>query len=220
MLCLAWSAGPLVWLAMGPLSSVKRADLSQDGRGRDEALVARARRGDASAFEELYRSHVNLVWARLTRLIGPDPEREDLAQQAFLQAFRSLDRFRGEAAFSTFLHRIVTHVAIDHLRRVRSRPPLGNAEWLQALACEGRTPEEQTRDRHMLLALWRCLESIKPAKRAAYVLRVIEGLPLEEVAQLTGTTLATAAQRVKHAQRELEELMKKRNLVGSLRGEA
>jgi RNA polymerase sigma-70 factor (ECF subfamily) len=80
---------------------------------RDEELIRRALGGDRQAFDDLYRRHVDVVWRRLGRLLGSDSEREDLVQQIFLEVFRGLDRFRGEAAFATFLHRVVLNTAFD-----------------------------------------------------------------------------------------------------------
>ena len=92
------------------------------GTDSDQALVERARGGDRGAFDELYRRHADLVWSRLGRLLGPDPEREDLLQQIFFEVFRDLWRFRGEAAFRTFLYRVVVNIACDHLKRRARRP--------------------------------------------------------------------------------------------------
>ena len=89
------------------------------GEVEESALVSAAATGDRRAFAALYQRHLDSVYARLTRVIGPAPERDDLVQQIFLDLFRALPRFRGEAAFSTFLHRIVLNVACEHLDRRR-----------------------------------------------------------------------------------------------------
>ncbi|HEY0714710.1 MAG TPA: sigma-70 family RNA polymerase sigma factor, partial [Polyangia bacterium] len=120
MIAVFGDAGPPLWIWA---STRFRGDLDrpapQGGRGgdRDEDLVARALRGDRQAFDDLYRRHVDLVWGRLGRLIGPDPEREDLVQQTFLEVFRGLPRFRGDARFATFLYRVMLNLACDHLKR-------------------------------------------------------------------------------------------------------
>jgi RNA polymerase sigma-70 factor (ECF subfamily) len=168
----------------------------------DAALVRAIRDGDRGAFDELYRRHVDAVHRRLTRLVGPDPERDDLVQHVFLAVFRSLPRFRGDAAFTTFLHRVVVNVACDHLRR-RRRAPLAIPPETLALLPSGASPESDARQRQGLERAMALLARIKPKKRVAFVLRVVEGLSLEEIGSLVGASPAAVGQRVRHAQREL-----------------
>jgi len=119
----------------------------------DRALVEAAATGDAAAFRELYRRHVPTVHARLTLMVGPGPEREDLIQQIFLDAYRALARFRGDARFGTFLHRIAINVACDHLqarRRSGARDaPLDEAQ-LDRLVAPGASPESRASQRQDL----------------------------------------------------------------------
>jgi RNA polymerase sigma-70 factor, ECF subfamily len=177
------------------------------GAGSDESLVARASGGDRQAFDDLYRRYVDLVWMRLGRLIGPDPEREDLLQQVFFEVFRSLPRFRGDASFRTFLYRIVLNTASDHLKRRRRRGGISIPveEWDQLVDAHA-SPETRTAERQRLATTFALLDRIKPKKRIAFLLRVVDGLSLEEIAELTWATPAAVAQRVRHAHRELEAL--------------
>jgi RNA polymerase sigma-70 factor (ECF subfamily) len=177
----------------------------------DAPLVAAARGGDRRAFDTLYRRYVDLAWRRLTRLVGPTAEREDLLQQVFLEAYRALPRFRGEAAFATFFHRIVVNVAYEHLRRRRRTPrPAFDDGAIDELIAPGLTPEAAAREREELVAALSFLARLKPKKRVAFVLRVVEGLSLEEIAALVGARAAAVGQRVKHAQRELAAMMTRR----------
>jgi RNA polymerase sigma-70 factor (ECF subfamily) len=173
----------------------------------DEALVARAQRGDRAAFDQLYRRYVDLVWTRLGRLIGPDPDREDLLQQIFLEVFRDLPRFRGEASFRTFLYRVVVNIACDHLKRRARRPRPVSAADLDDLVDAGRSPESRAAERERLALTLSLLDRIKPKKRIAFLLRVVEGLSLEEVADIVRARPAAVAQRVRHAHRELDRLL-------------
>jgi RNA polymerase sigma-70 factor (ECF subfamily) len=183
---------------------------SDDGDDLDQELVRRALGGDRGGYDQLYRRNVDLVWRRLTRLLGPDPEREDLAQQVFLEVFGRLDRFRGEARFSTFVCRVAVNMAIDHLERRRRRPqPLGPLDFDLPADAEA-SPEQQAEQRQRMALVWAGLERIKPKKRVAFVLRVIEGLSLEEVAELVDASVPTVAQRVRHAHQELQRMMAKR----------
>lgn len=198
----------LPWLDLGP--SLVRALPSGDDRAAardvDQRLAARAGAGDRRAFDELYRRHADWVYRRLTRLIGPRPEREDLMQHVFLEAYRALPGFRGEAAFSTFLYRIVVNVAYDHLRRRRPQQVSWNEEELGELGelcAPGASPEVAARERQQLERVLSCLSRIKPKKRIAFVLRVVEGLSLEEIAEVVGANAPAVGQRIKHAHREV-----------------
>ncbi len=176
----------------------------------DAALVRAAAAGDRAAFAELYRRHLDSVYARLTRVVGPTPERDDLVQQIFLDVFRALPRFRGEAAFTTFLHRIVLNVACEHLERRhrgRGRSETLDVRQLETLTAPGASPEQQARQRDQLRRLFASLEQLSPKRRAAFVLVAVEGLPLDEAAALLGANAAAVKQRVLEARRELAEAL-------------
>jgi RNA polymerase sigma-70 factor (ECF subfamily) len=167
-------------------------------------LVRAAAEGDRRAFDELYRAHVGSAYRLLTRLVGPVPERDDLIQQVFLEAFRALPRFRGEASFGTWLHRIVVRLAYRHLRRQR------RAAWDEVpeeLAAATVSPEHAARRQEELRRALAYLALLKPKKRIAYVLRVVEGMSLEEIGELVGANAPAVGQRVKHAQRELAAMV-------------
>lgn len=173
----------------------------------DRELVARAASGDRRAFDQLYRRHVDLAFRRMSRLIGPDPEREDLVQQVFIDAFRSLASFRSESRFSTWLYRILVHAAYDHLRRRKRRGvPVSADELLQVMALD-LSPEAAAHQRREVARVLGLLERLKPKKRIAFVLRVVEGLSLDEIGTMVGAEAAAVGQRVKYAQRELTEMI-------------
>ena len=166
----------------------------------DRELVRRVVAGNRRAFDDLYRAHVGSAHRLLTRLVGPVPERDDLIQQVFLEAYRALPRFRGEAAFTTWLHRIVVNLAYRHLRRSR------RVRWEEVpaeLAATEASPELAARRRQELTVALGYLAALKPKKRIAYVLRVVEGMSLDEIGTLVGANAPAVGQRVKHAQREL-----------------
>jgi RNA polymerase sigma-70 factor (ECF subfamily) len=172
----------------------------------DEALVEAASAGDRRAFQTLYQRHLDGVYGRLTRLLGPVPERDDLVQQVFVGLYRGLSRFRGEARLSTFLHRIVVNLACDHLerhRRDRGRlMPLDDerAAEVPELAA---SPEARVGQRQELAQVLAHLASLRPKKRIAFVLVAVEGLSLEGAAEIVGASADTVKQRVLAARREL-----------------
>jgi len=185
--------------------SIRRPSPAADA-AEDARLVAAAAAGDRGAFADLYRRHFDSVYARLTRVIGPVPDRDDLVQQIFLDVYRALARFRGDASFSTFLHRIVLNVAFEHLdrrRRGNARYQPAEAHQLEALIAPGASPEQRTRQREDLRRLFALLEDLSPKRRTAFVLVAVECLPLDEAAALLDANPAAVKQRVLEARREL-----------------
>src|SRR3954469_5605094 len=131
----------------------------------DAELVDAAVAGGQAAFAELYARYADRVFARLTLLIGPGADRDDLVQQVFLRLHCALPRFRGDSTLPTFLHRITLHVAFDHLRQRGRRPVVHDPEALEALVDGDPTPEDRTRRRQELRQIFDLLEQIAPNKR-------------------------------------------------------
>jgi RNA polymerase sigma-70 factor (ECF subfamily) len=196
-----------VGLVTRPLTVSASGKTAHVAGAADDLVLARAAAtGDRRAFADLYRRHLDSVYARLTRVVGPAPERDDLVQQIFLDLYRALPRFRGEAALTTFLHRIVLNVACEHLerrRRGRTRNEPLDERQLESLIAPGASPERQTRQREELRRLFAQLERLSPKRRAAFVLVAVEGLPLEEAGALLNANPAAIKQRVLEARREL-----------------
>lgn len=172
-------------------------------RNSDEELAMAAPGGNAIAFEELYQRYSERVFARLTRLIGFVPDRDDVMQTVFLQLHCALPTFRGESSLSTFLHRITANVACDYLRKRWRQPVDYDDEALHDAVDEHPSPEDRSASRRQLEQIFRHLERLKPAKRIAFVMVAVEGLPMDEVARRLGTTPDAVKQRVSHARREL-----------------
>jgi RNA polymerase sigma-70 factor (ECF subfamily) len=175
---------------------------------RDDVLLARHRDGDPDAFGRIYRAHAAAVYRRLTRVLGPVPEREDLTQDVFLALYRALPQFRGDAKLTTLVHRIALNKAFEYLRRQTRRRALAadDVDFDDVLG-PSVSPEERVRAREALTAVFACLARIKPKKRIALLLRVVDGLSFEEIGVLVDATPEAVAKRVQHGQRELDELM-------------
>lgn len=177
----------------------------------DEALVARAVGGEAAAFEELVTRYQDRVFRLACRLVGNDDEALDVTQEALLQVFRGLASFRGDSRFGTWVYRVATNAALMY-RRARARRPTESLErFLPGFDRSGRhrgTPEElqvatQVEDRvdrerlgqHAMNAIARLPET----HRVAFVLRDLEELTTDEVAEALGLKPATVRQRVHRA---------------------
>jgi RNA polymerase sigma-70 factor (ECF subfamily) len=155
----------------------------------DEArLVAEARAGDVDAFTELVRRYERRVRAVLARLLDDTRDIEEAAQDVFLQAWRRLDSFRGDAAVFTWLYRIAVNEALQRRRTRRPQP----AELDERDVSSEEDPEVREAGRFLLAQIRR----LPFEYRAPVVLRDLEGLSNEEVADLLGLSLAAVKSRL------------------------
>ena len=139
----------------------------------------------------------------------PIPARDDLtAGRVPRAAISALPRFRGEAKLSTLVHRIAINKAYEYLRRQSRRPALlVECAFFDELLSAGATPEGQASTREELARVFACLARIKPKKRIALLLRLVDGLSFEEIGELVDASAEAVAKRVQHGQRELDALM-------------
>jgi RNA polymerase sigma-70 factor (ECF subfamily) len=171
------------------------------------ALVARCRRGDLGAFEELYRAHAGKLFSVACRMLGNPADAEDLLQEIFLSAHRKLDSFRGESALGTWLYRLAMNQCLDYLR---SRAARTNqvTDMLDDEAGQfepaGRTLAEQTVTK---MDLERALTRLPEGCRAAFVLHDVQGLEHREVAQALGIAEGTSKSQVHKARLRLRALL-------------
>ena len=179
------------------------------------ALIERARQRDPTAFRDLFHANVTAVHRVVYRIHGPGPDVEDLVQTTFVEAFRSLPDFRGEALFSTWLTRIAVRVT---LRAARRRPPraLPLDDGIEP-ADETAGPERVAAARETLVIVDGLLAELRPKPRAAFVLHVLEGYPIDEVAAILNASISAVKVRIHDARRRIEKRLKQRpDLVASL----
>jgi RNA polymerase sigma-70 factor (ECF subfamily) len=174
---------------------------------RDERLlVARAKRGDREAFDQIVRAQLPRLHAFLLRLVGNHEDAEDLAQETLVKAFFALKWFRDESSFSTWLYRIAVHLSRD-LHRSRARRPV--AAPLSTVAIESRDvgPPEQLARGEVTRGLIAALERLPYRLRVVLVLRVFEGLEYRDVARAAGVTEGTARVQVVKARQTLMRVL-------------
>jgi RNA polymerase sigma-70 factor, ECF subfamily len=172
----------------------------------DAELADRSRSGDGDAFEAIYRRHADSVFALLTKLSGPDREREDLLQETFIRLHAALPRFRGDCALRTLIFQIATRVAVDHLRRRRRAPVTLDDYDLEAEIDPRTTPVERAQIREELGAALELLAALKPKHRVAFVLREVMDMTYDEVACIVDTSAAATRMRVNAAKRAIAKL--------------
>jgi len=180
------------------------------------ALVARCKSGEREALGELYRRYRPEVTRNLVRVLGPSGapnaggrgDLEDVVQDVFIEAFRSIPRFRGDSKLSTWLYRICVNVALQRLRKKRRLSevalPGGGAADGPALVetTSEETPERGLDVRRRLGAVHRILDDLAPKKRIVFVLHEIEGREPKEIAEIVGAPVLTVRTRLHYARKE------------------
>jgi RNA polymerase sigma-70 factor, ECF subfamily len=163
--------------------------------------IRRARQGDALAIRELYRRYAPRVHAVVRRLAGDDALAEDWAQEAWIRAIRALPTFRGDARFSTWLHRIAVNSAL-HGRRGRERRS-GREVELQA----GGEPAGRHEPVVLRIALQRALDELPPGMRQIVVLHDVEGYTHDEIGDLLGIAAGTSKSQLFKARARLRTIL-------------
>jgi RNA polymerase sigma-70 factor, ECF subfamily len=195
------------------LPSPNRVNAQQSPRSATEAEAIRlAQAGDAAAFEHLYGLHSRRVYALCLRMVGNPSDAEDLMQEAFLQLFRKIGTFRGESAFSTWLHRMTVNVVLMRLRK----------KTLPAASLEETTePDEETGGPRKDIGapdlrlsgavdrvnLERSIEKLPPGYRTVFVLHDVQGFEHNEIAGIMGCSVGNSKSQLHKARTRLRELL-------------
>ncbi len=176
--------------------------------------IERAKQGDAEAFQVLYDLHKRRVYSLCLRMTSNTAEAEDLAQEAFLQLFRKIGTFRGESAFSTWLHRLSVNVVLMHLRK-KALPVVSLEETTQGSSGEEDTPKKDFGAEDVALAgsidrlqLQRAVESLPPGYRTIFVLHDVEGYEHNEIATIVGCSIGNSKSQLHKARMKLRDLLK------------
>ena len=173
----------------------------------DHALAIAAGKGDVGAFEQLYQRHNRRVYSLCLRMTQNVAEAEDLAQEAFIQLFRKIGSFRGDSAFTTWLHRLTVNQCLMHFRKKSVK--------LERTTIEGETPIQIVRgtenpnsmpvlDR---IALDNALKELPPGYRTVFVLHDVEGHEHEEIARILGVAVGTSKTQLQKARMKLRRIL-------------
>jgi RNA polymerase sigma-70 factor (ECF subfamily) len=182
---------------------VNRTIAADEQGGGAPELVERACAGDEAAFEALYRGNVGRVYGLCLRMVGEQVAAEELTQDVFVRAWQKLSLFRGDSAFSTWLHRLAVNVVLQSLRtRKRREARVRSTDDVTALA--GSTRPAQVGKR---LDLERALDTLPDGARRVFVLHDIEGYKHAEIADMTGTAVGTSKAQLHRARRLLREVL-------------
>jgi RNA polymerase sigma-70 factor (ECF subfamily) len=166
-----------------------------------DELVERCRRGERDALGELYRRYRPEVTRNLYRVLGPGRvDLDDVLQEVFIEAFRSIARFRGDSKLSTWLYRLCINVALQRLRQRHRRAEVPEDQVAEARSDE--TPERGLDNRRRLDAVYAILDELAPKKRVVFILHEIEGRESKEIAAIVGAPVLTVRTRLHYARKE------------------
>jgi RNA polymerase sigma-70 factor (ECF subfamily) len=177
----------------------------------DFSLTQRSAQGDVFAFEELYARHNRRVYSLCLRMTGNTSEAEDLAQEVFIQLYRKVGSFRGESAFTTWLHRLTVNQVLMHFRK--------RGVKLEQTTDDGDTPVQVvvgTRDPARMpvvdrIALDAAVVQLPPGYRTVFVLHDVEGHEHEEIARMLGCSVGTSKSQLHKARMKLRMLLRQQN---------
>jgi RNA polymerase sigma-70 factor (ECF subfamily) len=182
--------------------------------GNDQHLIAQCLDGQTAAFGELVRRYQDRLYNTVYRLVENPEDAQDVVQDAFLNAYQSLDGFKGDSLFFTWLYRIAVNTAISHKRKQRillsidgGRNGVSSVQPLDESAASrpGEALERAEQDQQLHYALSR----LSPEHRAVLVLKDMEGQKYEAMAETLGVPIGTIRSRLHRARAELRELLQK-----------
>ena len=196
-----------------PASGGRDSDLLEPRRDArsDADLLSAHVAGDDEAFNELVRRHRDRLWAVALRTCGNPDDAADALQDALISAFRHADSFRGQAAVTTWLHRIVVNACLDRARRAAARPTvplqIDRTEDTPGLP-EPADPHDDISRVELRLALEEALARLPVDQRAAVVLVDVQGMSVEQAAEVLACPVGTVKSRCSRARAKLAEILK------------
>lgn len=176
-----------------------------DDRTEEQVLVMRAQRGEQEAFRVLVERYQDLAYTLALRLVKRPEDAQDVAQEAFLSAWKALPKFRMDAKFSTWLYRLTVNAATDLLRKRREEQSLEDEAHPVVLADPAPGPQEQAEQGERRAILRRCIGELSENHRRILVLRELNGLDYQEIGQVLELSPGTVKSRLARARRELRE---------------
>lgn len=179
----------------------------------DLQIIDRFKKGDPSAFAEIVAEHQDKIYNLCRHMLGNAADAEDAAQNVFLKAYQALPKFKPEASLYTWLYRIATNTCIDYRKKPVFESLFGNSGEGERLVhdrvSDAPSPEQIYQSKQIGRALQESLGKLSPKFRAIILLKEIEELSYEEIADTLDISIGTVKSRIARAREELQKLMKK-----------
>lgn len=180
-----------------------------------ENIIARARRGDADAFEQLVVAYRDQVFRLALRMCGNEADADEVAQEAFLSAWKALPNFRGDSRFSTWLYQLTSHAAIDLMRRKKRQIAAEDITEVSA-PDPAPGPQQQAEQSETRQAVRDAMAQLSPEYRQIVVLRFLQELSYEEIGAVLKLPPGTVKSRLNRAKSQLKDILSKSgNLFGA-----
>lgn len=183
----------------------------------EQELVARAKAGDDEAFAQLMRDNEKRIYNLALRMTGNPEDAMDLAQEAFLNAWRGLKFFKGDSAFSTWVYRLASNACIDHLRKQKRRQDISvpmpgeqDDERPVEIPDERFQPEQELERRELNREVMQSLEQLSDEHRQVLVMREINGRSYQEIADVLDLEVGTVKSRIARARNSLRKILLER----------
>lgn len=182
-------------------------------QSNDRQILKKFKNGDISAFEELVLKYQDRIYNLCRNMLGNTHDAEDAAQDTFIKAYQNLDNFRPEASFYTWLYRIAVNTCLDYKKKPFFESFVKKAdegeEFIDEPASDRPSPEKLYESKQIGLALHNSIRKLPSKLRTAIVLKEIEGLSYEEIADILELSIGTVKSRISRAREELRALLKK-----------
>jgi RNA polymerase sigma-70 factor (ECF subfamily) len=179
----------------------------------ESRIIEKCKNGDPAALEEFISAYQDKIYNLCRHMLGNEHDAEDAAQDVFLKAFQALPKFQPKASLYTWLYRIATNTCIDYKRKPVLESLFGSAEEGNRLvhdrASDDPSPEKLYQSKQTGQLLQESLDRLSPKLRAIIILKEIEELPYEEIADTLEISMGTVKSRIARAREELQKLMKK-----------
>ena len=179
--------------------SPQMAVMEKPGKSDEADWIARAQRSDMQAFEALYRLHIDKIYGLCLRMTGNVSEAEDCAQEAFIQAWNKLDRFRGDSAFATWLHRIAVNAVLGRMRKSKREQ-----DRIQVVTDSAPSPVSVADDGE-LRDLSNAIDRLPEGARHVFVLYAVYGYSHDEASAMLGIAPGTSKAQLHRARRLLAQ---------------
>ena len=207
---------PSVNTRVSDASNAKQARIRE--AEEDRGLIAKAQNGDKAAFRSLVERHQRRAFAIALALVRDENDARELVQDAFLRVYKGLENFQGGSSFFTWLYRIITNLSIDLIRKPGRQlvdidearfetDESTEAEFPLLSRVDGSDPADVVRRREIAARLQVALDALPPYHRGVIVMREIEGLSYEEMAQAMGVSKGTIMSRLFHARQKLQKAL-------------
>lgn len=198
-----------------PANRASNRKARQEEAEQDRALIERAKSGDTAAFRSLVERHQRRAFSIAFALVRNEQDARDLVQEAFLRVYRSLHSFHGGSSFFTWFYRIVTNLSIDLKRRPAhhktdiddAREFSDDSEFPLLARMPGMDPLETVRRSEIARRIQAALDELPPYHRGVILMRELEGMSYEEMAQAMGVSKGTIMSRLFHARQKLQRAL-------------